>query len=240
MVNVMPVIDQSRGTVSSQRRDEVDRNVGPTDEGVVDVSAVLLDPIREAIHVLRAVHDLDPQILQRWRVVRVAPEVVRPELHIQPGLEQRFDDLKNGAGPRIAIGLRYIVVDHEHAPLLPGSVFRDEEIVAVCEMETLEFWPPFVEQLLLILNLISLDAGSQIGPVRDAFAMNHHGPGLIKDLQPTASDLEGEVGVFAIRGRISLIEPAKGIKHVLPQQYRGAGAIVGFPQVIEDRQRRVL
>src|SRR6185312_11807743 len=94
---------------------------------------------------------------------------------------------------------------------------------------------PALQELLLVLYLAGLDATVLVSSMRDAFVMDHFRERRVVHLLASSTNLEGQVGIFAISGSVELIEGTDLLEQGLSHQQRRPGTVVGFAHIVEAR-----
>ncbi len=84
----------------------------------VEAGAVLAQPLRQAVQ-LRRVPDLDPERLQRFGMAAAVRTRRGHEHDVRAGLAQQTDQVELAQRTRVAVRLRYCLVQDQNLALVP-------------------------------------------------------------------------------------------------------------------------
>src|SRR5690606_20453605 len=137
-------------------------------------------------------------LLQLRRIIRVVVEIVRPKLDRQAAGDEHLDEMPNGPGARIPVGLGYVVVDHQNGLATLAAILGEKNVVAVGEVLPLQRLPPALKKLAGVGYLMRLSTGRLVGTMRDSLMMDYNRVRLEVHLAASGAHAKGEIGILPI------------------------------------------
>ena len=204
----MSVVDAADARVLPQEVDVFDGDMGPVQVGDVDEELVLPDPVPDtALHVL-PVEDLNPHLHELRGIGLLVEEVVPQELYVIALLQEHADVLIGGLGAGVFVPGGHVVIDHQDAGLLLGTVSCGKGIgISRIPGLLLKLLLPLLPELLLVHHLVLLQALSvHVGAVGDPLEVNHHRLRLVYHPFSVLSHLKGQVAVLAVGRSEALVK----------------------------------
>ena len=231
-MQVVPVVGDRATGVRAHGVEVRLGHVGPRQQHRVGPKPGLAQHRADALAPTRAMEDFHAHRLQPRRVHRVVPEVVRPELDHRAGIQQGLHERDHRARTGVPVGLRHVVVDHQHHRSVPCAVARAHHLLRVRVVRRERIFPACAEGRL-VAYLVGLHPAAGVGAVRNPLVVHHPRERRVVHLQTELADPEAEVGILAIGRRVTRIEAAQPREQRARQQQRRAGTIVDPSHVVE-------
>ena len=130
-MQIVPIEHHARTRVLANHTERLARHVGARQQDRIEVAVPVVQQATQSARPAHAMHHLHAHRLQARRVHRIVIEVVRPELHHAPCLDQPLHEGQHGPRACVPVVLRHVVIDDQHHRTLPRAIARTQDVLAI-------------------------------------------------------------------------------------------------------------